>query len=391
MAAFEHLRIAVRSHLVCQSRDMATDQEISAHLQARLTQEGLSEVAAVAAARWLDDAHLLRDSASRRGLPLRNRLRDGRVAHAELRRVGGADRWFILRADRRVPDADVIFDALRALPDWQRAPRTAEARRDRTWLFWPAGVPGCRWGVFVNTNGLGAQLTIELPSGEAEDNKRVLATLRAATDGRDPFDWRQDDATVRTRVRLGVDLAGETGAEQLAALLLAAVTQLQEQLGESLAEALEVLPALTDAEAFVEQAARPRRQGRGLSSDERRAVELRAVDAATAVLHEEGWAVEDVGARRSYDLDCVRGREHLVVEVKGTTGGLDTIVLTANEVRIAAAHFPRTALFVLYDISLSRGGAGPVASGGTPYVVRPWRPEDDRLTPTVFSYRLSDA
>ncbi len=117
-------------------------------------------------------------------------------------------------------------------------------------------------------------------------------------------------------------------------------------------------------------------------------MEQRAVDVATALLRDEGWTVKDVGATHSYDLDCVMGQEHLWGEVKGTTGDLDTIALTANEVQLAAAQHPRTALFVVHDIVLKRSDAGPIASGGLTHVTRPWRADHARLTQTAFSYRL---
>ena len=106
----------------------------------------------------------------------------------------------------------------------------------------------------------------------------------------------------------------------------------------------------------------------------------------------EGWAVADVGASRSYDLHCsaVDGRE-LFVEVKGTTGPLSAIVLTANEVELARRRHPDTALFVVHDIELSGGAENPAASGGTPHEVRPWLPEESRLNAAVFSYRLHDS
>ena len=64
--------------------------------------------------------------------------------------------------------------------------------------------------------------------------------------------------------------------------------------------------------------------------------------------------MEDVGAVRSYDLHCTddAGRT-LWVEVKGTTGPLGSIVLTANEVEVARRQHPRTALFVIHNITLA--------------------------------------
>jgi hypothetical protein len=106
------------------------------------------------------------------------------------------------------------------------------------------------------------------------------------------------------------------------------------------------LPTDSDAEALL----RPRRRRSITAAAQRRAIERRAVEVATDKLESEGWAVEDVGAIESYDLDCVRGGEHLLVEVKGTTGPPDRVIVTANEVSLARAHAPATALLVVHHI-----------------------------------------
>jgi hypothetical protein len=74
------------------------DSEINAYLQEHLRSEGLSEISAVEAARALDRAGLLRDSKGRPGLPLRELLRDGRIAGADQRPPRENGRWFVTRA-----------------------------------------------------------------------------------------------------------------------------------------------------------------------------------------------------------------------------------------------------------------------------------------------------
>ena len=71
---------------------------ITAFLQAELRRRRLSEVTAVQAASWLDERHLLRDSPSRPGLPLRNLLRAGVIGGAEQRPSKPYGRWFIVRS-----------------------------------------------------------------------------------------------------------------------------------------------------------------------------------------------------------------------------------------------------------------------------------------------------
>lgn len=104
----------------------ASNIEITAFLQSRLAALGLEDVAAVQAARWLDDDALLGDSPSRPGKPLRDLLRAGKIAYAEQRPPTQNGRWFIVKAGS------------------SSQPRTAPTPRlhaDAT--AQPAGVVGC--------------------------------------------------------------------------------------------------------------------------------------------------------------------------------------------------------------------------------------------------------
>jgi len=77
---------------------------INLHLQQRLELDWLEEVRAARAARWLDEAGLLRNY--RNGLPLRRLLRAGRIAGQEQRPDGKNGAWFIRRlAESRDPNA----------------------------------------------------------------------------------------------------------------------------------------------------------------------------------------------------------------------------------------------------------------------------------------------
>ncbi len=71
-------------------------EAINAHVQQQLRVRGLAEIPAVEAARWLDQAGLLRDSPDRPGLPLRELLRAGLI---EGQRQEANHRWFIDRTD----------------------------------------------------------------------------------------------------------------------------------------------------------------------------------------------------------------------------------------------------------------------------------------------------
>lgn len=64
--------------------------------------------------------------------------------------------------------------------------------------------------------------------------------------------------------------------------------------------------------------------------------------AATDHFRKRGWQVQSVEReRRGYDLECVRGKARLHVEVKGVGGESSTFVLTAREMQRARSdpHF----------------------------------------------------
>ena len=67
---------------------------ISLYLQLELRRRFLESVTAVDAASWLDRAGILKDSANRHGLPLRNLLRAGAILG---QRQESARFWFIDR------------------------------------------------------------------------------------------------------------------------------------------------------------------------------------------------------------------------------------------------------------------------------------------------------
>ena len=144
-----------------------------------------------------------------------------------------------------------------------------------------------------------------------------------------------------------------------------------------------------DAEAEVLQAvegslARSQGQGFARSAEERRAIELHAMNVASAHFRTEGYDVEDVSKRRSYDLLCKRRREELHVEVKGTTTDGNAVLLTYNEVKHACDPATSCALFVLHSIKLD----GKNATGGQHRVLLPWQLDQRHLTPICYTYRI---
>ena len=101
----------------------------------------------------------------------------------------------------------------------------------------------------------------------------------------------------------------------------------------------------------------------------------------------EDWTVCDVSKNRSYDLHCSKDTDQLHVEVKGTTGGGDSVILTAGEVNFAKAHPKQMELYVLSDIDLSGKKDHRKPSGGTARRMKSWQPVQG-LKPTQYRYTL---
>ena len=130
-------------------------------------------------------------------------------------------------------------------------------------------------------------------------------------------------------------------------------------------------------------------QGRGLSTEERRAVERHAMGKAKSLLEAEGFKVRDVSASHSYDFEASREGVRIFVEVKGTTSLGKKVVLTAPEVALQKDAYPDNALILVHSIDLERDVVPVRASGGEVVVFRPWDIDDDALAPISFAYTVS--
>jgi hypothetical protein len=94
-------------------------------------------------------------------------------------------------------------------------------------------------------------------------------------------------------------------------------------------------------------------------------------DTAIRYYEAEGWRVADVGAVESFDLRCERDGQEVHVEVKGTTGNGERIILTPNEV--AHARVGDTELFIVIGIELALSAYRPHPknpTGSTPSASR---------------------
>ncbi len=154
-------------------------------------------------------------------------------------------------------------------------------------------------------------------------------------------------------------------------------------------------PEIEDAFDAVATNAGRRSRGQGfrLSQEDRRAIEMRAMEVAQDHLESSGWKVEDVSTTESYDFHCTRRGAPgtvLYVEVKGTTGDGSAVLLTPNEVELARARHPDTALLIVSGVSLQRDADdGVVASGGALDELAPWHPDHGgELQPVGFRYLI---
>lgn len=149
-------------------------------------------------------------------------------------------------------------------------------------------------------------------------------------------------------------------------------------------------PATEDAQDVVDAIVRPSRassQGLQQNHAARLATELHAMQMATELLQAEGWTVTDVSKTASYDLRCSRDDEELRVEVKGTTGLGEKVLLTANEVVHARERHPHVSLVVVSAIELSDDDP-PSAAGGTLARFDAWSPAEADLKAVTYSYRV---
>ncbi len=120
----------------------------------------------------------------------------------------------------------------------------------------------------------------------------------------------------------------------------------------------------------------------------RRAIELRAVQVSTEYYRASGWHVEDTSMQQSYDLRCTYpNKPELHVEVKGTTGTGEQVILTTNEVEHARRQHPNVALAIVSHIQVTIDEKRvPWASGGELRVLEPWTIDEGKLTVTQYTY-----
>ena len=128
-------------------------------------------------------------------------------------------------------------------------------------------------------------------------------------------------------------------------------------------------------------------QGLGLSPQERKAVEMHAIRVARKLYEDVGWTVVDKSNSHPFDLLATKDLQRRFIEVKGTTGAGQTILLTHGEVAHAKAHRAEAVLIVVAKVQLAQTGDEWAASGGRVTAhYDPWTITDAGLQPTQFRY-----
>jgi transposase-like protein len=132
-------------------------------------------------------------------------------------------------------------------------------------------------------------------------------------------------------------------------------------------------------------------QGFGLTFEERKAVELRAMEIVRMIYTQNDWTLLDTSSSRPYDFEAIKGNDIRYIEVKGTTGTGASIMLTHGEVKHLYDNPNKCALVIITNIQLENAVDRIIAFGGELFMhLDPWRLVEDRLIPTQYRYSLDD-
>lgn len=124
-----------------------------------------------------------------------------------------------------------------------------------------------------------------------------------------------------------------------------------------------------------------RAQGRWIANaKQRKALEDYGVQRAMTHFQKAGYAVENVGAKSSYDVCCTKNGRTLCVEVKATTTSGEEVILTPREAALKGAR----ALFVVHSVKLVKGKP----KGGFEKIILPWKVDPKRLKPISYMYSV---
>jgi len=133
-----------------------------------------------------------------------------------------------------------------------------------------------------------------------------------------------------------------------------------------------------------------RKTSQGFQTDQAKkdATEARAMEVAKEYYESKGYKVKDCSMQRGlgYDYLCSKTKEVIEVEVKGTTGNLDKVIITRNELNNALDSMNRTDLFIVYSINFEITKEKVNGVNGMTHVVKHWKPKKQDLEPLTFNY-----
>ena len=136
---------------------------------------------------------------------------------------------------------------------------------------------------------------------------------------------------------------------------------------------------------------RARSQGFEVNPLKKKAVELHAMGRAGEHYKDLGYDVEDTSSNHPYDLVCTKPNgECRRIEVKGTRGLGEDVIVTKNEVESARDSAQLTDLFIVHSIDIREEDGKYIASGGEMNLIEDWVPLKADLTPLSYRYRVSN-
>tara|TARA_Y100000768_G_scaffold174903_1_gene130964 strand:+ start:1312 stop:2262 length:951 start_codon:yes stop_codon:yes gene_type:complete len=133
-----------------------------------------------------------------------------------------------------------------------------------------------------------------------------------------------------------------------------------------------------------------RKTSHGFQRDQAKkdATEARAMEVAKEYYESKGYKVKDCSMQRGlgYDYLCTKTKEVVEVEVKGTTGNLDKVIITRNELDNALNSVNRTDLFIVFSINFDISEQKIKGVNGTRHILKDWSPKTKDLEPISYNY-----
>ncbi len=121
----------------------------------------------------------------------------------------------------------------------------------------------------------------------------------------------------------------------------------------------------------------------------RNAVEQHAMRLAKQELARRGFAsINDRSSSMPYDFECEREGLGYYVEVKGTQGKGEAVIVTKNEVKHRNSHPSRSIAIIVHSIKVDAAKKPPVASGGAILIFEPWEINPASLEPTQYLWTV---